>query len=470
MNVAQLIHRSYDVRMTKMRRFHPCYILSAFYAFLFFCVRTAEAKQLIDAIPADQPPLARSFPPSPAEQIPIGTGKIVIFTRENLNKTGQWDFIAGAWECIPSRTNFPITKRVEFCHSSWEAWPLLNRLAGDEHRGLYPRFVRLQVDARNSYSVNLYDINYRTWDVHCIWQGKRLNAFGIVKNSIICRSAEKWFSLDSLTGIIQQEVPCIPIETDGSYWIVRKNGESAGNWSYDPIKQKFLGHFRDIDRPLGYAKSLITQDGRTRAWVLATMPNGWLGGSLKGTFVVQRDGQDDDIQIPVTFLARLGRGIPVIPIGINLKSNVDGKIEFAAQLEKPGTTERVWMLDIVSGNVSESVRPHQTQLESDFAIFDGVRTPEYLRPYLKDVQHFGRSGLAPAFLMYLGLLKTPPEYPDCEAGVSDDGRHIFYKAKKGSLSNVFIYGDTQTKEIRRWQIPDALRSADSMEFVWVETP
>jgi hypothetical protein len=72
--------------------------------------------------------------------------------------------------------------------------------------------------------------------------------------------------------------------------------------------------------------------------------------------------------------------------------------------------------------------------------------------------------------MHMGVLKKQPEFPDCEAGVSNDGRHIFYKAKTGPLSKVFIYGDTQTKAILRWQTPEALRSADSMEFVWVETP
>jgi len=99
-----------------------------------------------------------------------------------------------------------------------------------------------------------------------------------------------------------------------------------------------------------------------------------------------------------------------------------------------------------------------------------VQAPKYLRPYLKNLWHFGRGGLAAAFLMHMGVLKKRPEFPDCEAAVSNDGRHILYKAKKGPLSNAFIYGDTQTKRILRWQTPKALRYDNSMEFVWVETP
>lgn len=160
----------------------------------------------------------------------------------------------------------------------------------------------------------------------------------------------------------------------------------------------------------------------------------------------------------------------MIPAGITFQSIAGGKIEFAAQLEKPGTTERVWTIDIASGGVIETVRSHHAPPERDFATLDGVPAPDYLRPYLKNLHHFGRGGLAPAFLMHLGVLKKEPEFPDCEAAVSNDGRHIFYKAKNGSLSNVFIYGNTETKSILRWQFPEGLRSADSMEFAWVEAP
>jgi hypothetical protein len=459
--------------MTKVRRFPLRLARLNLKIILLAFVATAEAQQPINVIPVHQPPLAKTFPPHASEQTPTGTGKFVIFTREDLNKTGEWDFIAGAWECIPSRTNLPITKRIEFCHSSWEAWPLLGSLVDDEHsKGLYPRFVRLQVDAGNAdYSVNLYDINYRTWESRCVWQGSRLTAFGALKKTVICRSANEWFSLDASTGGVRQEVACIPLEADGDYWITRKNGETSGNWSYNPKKEEFVGHFRDIERPrVGCTRSLVTPDGRSRAWILAPMPDDWRGGSLKGTFVLQRDGQNEDIRLPITFQARMGSGVPVIPTGISFQCMPGGSIEFAAQSEKPGTAEQVWTIEVASGKTTETVRPHRASAEPDFATIDGVPSPEYLRQYLKNLRHFGRGGLAPAFLLHMGILKKQPEFPDCEAGVSNDGRHILYKAKKGSLSNVFIYGDTQTKRVLRWETPEALRSADSMEFVWVETP
>jgi len=130
-------------------------------------VAISTAQGLKDVIPRNQQPILRVFPPASAEQSKIATGKFVIFTREQVGT--NWDFIAGAWECVPSRPETPLTKRIEFCHSSWNADALLNTLVRDESDGMHPRFVRVQVDSGDrDFSVNLYDINYRTWEVRCL--------------------------------------------------------------------------------------------------------------------------------------------------------------------------------------------------------------------------------------------------------------------------------------------------------------
>jgi len=74
------------------------------------CLFTASAQGLTNTIPKNQAPLARTFPPTTAKQSPSGTGKFVIFTREEIGKQIEWDFMAGAWECIPSRPSVPVTK------------------------------------------------------------------------------------------------------------------------------------------------------------------------------------------------------------------------------------------------------------------------------------------------------------------------------------------------------------------------
>ncbi len=433
----------------------------------------ACAQGLTNTIPKTQAPLLRTFPPTLAEQTPTGTGKFVIFTREATDKTNEWDFIAGAWECIPSQPSVPVTKRVEFCHSSWNADALLDVLARDNRDGLHPRFVRLQVDAEDDHHrINLYDINYRTWDVRCIWQGNRLSGFGVLKNFVYCDDNQEWFRLDATTGNVIKDLPFIPLDVDGEFWLVRKPGEKLGCWSYDRRTEKFIGHFESIDELQSEdTRSLLSSDGKNRAWILVPMPkDAWNGGVVDGMFLLQRDGHIEDLRVPVKLKAVAGSGRPIIPIGIDLRFTQDGKVEFSAQQTIQENKERAWAIEIASGRVTESLRSNTQSKDDPTLLFDGIPAPDYLRAYLKDLRHFGRSGLAPAFLMHLGILKKLPEYPDCTAGVSRDGRHILYKAKEGDLVDDFIYGDLQTKQTVRWKSPASIKPSDFMDFVWVETP
>ena len=387
------------------------------------CLFTASAQGLTNTIPKNQAPLARTFLPTAAEQTPSGTGKFVIFTREETDKPNEWDFIAGAWECIPSRPEVPVKKRVEFCHSSCEAQPLLDCLVSDDSEDLYPQFVRLMVNAGDrDYRVNLYDINYRTWDVRCLWQGDRLSAFGVIKNSVFCDDSRDWFRLDATSGTINKDVPFIPLDVDGAFWLVRKTGEKSGIWSYDLAKEQFVGHFGGVDESeMAHNGSLLSADGRNRARLLVPMPNDWRGGLIGGTFLLQRDGHAEDIHVPVMMQVKPIRGGRLLmPIGTRLGFTKDGKVEFSANQQMKEQKERVWTIDIASGKVTESVRPYVAPKDDASGLFDGVPAPDYLQPYLKDLWHFGRGGLAPAFLMHLGILKKQPEFPDCTAGVSRD--------------------------------------------------
>lgn len=433
-------------------------------AALLILVTDLPAQGLRHLIPNHQKPVLHVFPPSAAEQSKPGIGKFIIFTREPVGE--EWDFIAGAWECIPSSPQTPLAKRVEFCHSSWNCAPLLNTLVDDDSNGMHPRFARLQVDADcGHYAVNLYDINYRTWDVRCIWQGGRLGAFGAMGDSIFCRSADDWLLLNAATGKFRQEIPFIPLATDGDFWLVRKPGETEGCWSYSPKQQQYIAHFVDPP-PAIFSWSKMSPDGKSRAWVLASTPRDWQGGTLGGRLILQRDGKKD-VSAPIELEAIPGSGFPVIPKGIQLTFSAGGEVQFRACKGDDEAEDRVWNINIATSKVSAGVAPHSQPAQLP-EVLDGVPVPEYLGPAVQGLEHFGRSGLAPAFLLHLGILKERPEYPDCTAGVSRDGRHVLYKAAKGPLARFFIYGDLLTKQTVRWEAPDGLGNA--MDFVWVETP
>lgn len=63
---------------------------------LLILVANSSAQESTNVIPKDQKPILKTFPPLAAEQTPPGTGKFIIYTREQVGE--DWDFIAGAWE------------------------------------------------------------------------------------------------------------------------------------------------------------------------------------------------------------------------------------------------------------------------------------------------------------------------------------------------------------------------------------
>jgi hypothetical protein len=433
---------------------------------LSFSIFAEPVQYLKNVIPKDQPAILRTFPPTTAEQTEIGAGKFVIFTRECVGK--DWDFIAGAWECIPSRPETPITKRVEFCHSSWYAQPLLT-LVRDDSFGMFPRFITLQVDsADNYYKENLYDINFRTWSASCIWQGSRLGAFGVIGESIFSQSDRDWLLIDARTGKISESVPFTPIDVCDGYWMVRKIGETAGCWSYDINTRRFVARFQELDDAQSdYREVSISPDGKARACVLFPAPSGWRGGEIKGNLILQWDGKKD-VSIPVEMQALAGSGVAIIPQGVGLKFVRDSEMQFRA-LKDDKRLERVWTVNLATASVTLATRTAKTAEESRTKL-GGLPVPDYLQKDVKGLGHFGRTGLAPAFLIHLGILKKAPEYPHCDAGVSRDGRHILFRAKKGALADFYIYGDLQTKSTVKWKAPRELDRRDIAEFVWMETP
>ncbi len=326
---------------------------------LSLSAENAPAQNLKSMIPMNQQSILKVFRPSIEDESKPGDGKFVIFSRESVGKENEWDFIAGAWECIPSHPEIPVTRRIEFCHSSWNAEPLLNVLIRDGSTGMYPRFVTLQVDSTDpNYTVNLYDINYRTWDVKRIWHGGRLDAFGVLGNSIFCNHQGDWFLLNAGSGGISRNTPFTPNDVDGAFWLVRKPGESSGCWSYDSSTRQYIAHFNAVDVPsVGYSSAKLSPDGKTRAWVLAPMPTNWSGGVISGKLILQRSEQKD-ISLPIEMQAFAGSGVPVIPWNAQLTYSSDGKLQFRAQKGFASADDQVWTIDIATGKDISGVAPH----------------------------------------------------------------------------------------------------------------
>lgn len=444
-----------------------------FVVFIAFvaCAPTILAQGLKNVIPANQKPLLQLFPPTADQQTKPDVGKFVIFTREPVGK--DWDYIAGAWECIPSQPETAITKRVEFCHSSWNADRLLDTLVRDKSTGLHPRFVRLQVNhEQKRYTVNIYDINYRTWDVRRIWQGDQFTAFGVLDHAIICETSDGWMRLNTASGKLTKDVPFEPLWVDGEHWMVRKPDDPTGCWSYNRKQLKYIARFDSVDRRAwAFSDPELSTDGESLAWVLLNWPNfdKWRGGLLPGKMLLQRKDRKEDISIPIEIWAAAGSGIPVIPKIFQFEFGKNSTLRMCARIDDNNSKAKHWEIDVATGRATDNIKQHVQQKDIPRHV-SGVPVPEYLRNEIEEVAYFGPSGIAAAFMKHLGIVKTLPQYDECRTGVSKDGRHVLYKALKGPLEGHFYYGDLKTKQTNRWQSPKELTDCNSMDIVWVETP
>lgn len=157
----------------------------------------------------------------------------------------------------------------------------------------------------------------------------------------------------------------------------------------------------------------------------------------------------------------------MLPSYIGLNFTFGDIAEFRSDQE----TGRQWNIDLITGKVVSGKLVPLPEVEKPPAHSEisGVPVPEYLREALKPFVHFGRGGLAAAFLTQQGILKRQPQYPDAITAASPDGRHILYMPHKGELHGELIYGDTTEKRVVRWKRPESLKHVTG-DFFWVVTP
>lgn len=87
-----------------------------------------------------------------------------VFAREPAGN-GDFDFIASVWE-VHLEPEPVIVPRIRFVPSHWSPGLLVN-----ERIPARADLVRLQVPVPNGYRVNLYSVDYSSWEVETVWQG-----------------------------------------------------------------------------------------------------------------------------------------------------------------------------------------------------------------------------------------------------------------------------------------------------------
>ena len=162
-----------------------------------------------------------------------GTEKFVVFGREGEK--------ACAWEYQRCGESDGLVKRCEFAPSQWSAWRLLG--------GKAPAFIRHMVPrkgGRPGHRVNLYRIDYSTWEVKTVLSSRQINGLGCSDTLVYVKTDRGLRLVDRKTGGV--EIPARQFERlhlIGDHWIVRYEDSEAGQVHlFSPARNRCVKEFR----------------------------------------------------------------------------------------------------------------------------------------------------------------------------------------------------------------------------------
>ncbi len=404
--------------------------------------------------------------------MPPGTEKVVLFSREPIGKPGEWDFMAGAWDFIPSRPDLGVVKRVEFAHSSWSADLLV-----DDAKGELLSFVRLQVDTRSGrpYNVNLYRIDYTTWDVSVLAHSKPFPfiGHGAGAGQIYLNSSEGMLVMDQRTGRIHTPtVPCeLLAQISHDAWLMRRTEGDHGTLLFDPNRNAFGPSVALIERDHALTRSYHLSPSR-RFLVSVQQPPESATGFPKeeGTPLKVYDLETGKtLTYAVRTFIMTGGGVPYYfpyfdcwfsgPDVLRVQSGVPSHINSSNVV----VTETTF--DLRGG--SRSDRKVKGLRERDYSTPFRYR-PAYLTA-IDDVTHVDQD-LAAAFLKHKGIIwKRERNWSAARVAYNADGTRFFLRIFSSELEDRFFLGDLKKDELLQIPVPRELLKDNASHIVWVSS-
>ncbi len=463
----------------------------------------ATARQPVNRIPDDQPAVRHVFPPAKADQVLPGTEKFILFSREEIGGKDDWDFIAGAWEFIPSRPEAGVVKRAEFARSSWTATLAVKPSLGIE--GPARNLVLHQVDDSTrprGFRRNLLRADFRTWKVEFLGESPFVSVEGGNEKTLLVEGEDGYRHYRVATGQGEAGTAFTRIVPDRvtGFWLVDgKEDPNAGVWSYRPSNFEFVHPFPRptdvLELPWAHlVMSAAREDGG--AWAMMTIdpiisdpsppvepaltaippkppsPDHFfqtctIGGKL--WFAETADAAWNSS--PVEFRATPGSGIPWIVHDVTLWFE-GGDLFFQAAGEGPEDERTIHQWHVAKGgeirrSEAENLRRRPPDPES--------RTvpAEFRHLFRPDESLSGDPGLlAAAFLRSKGLVKDLPSYADRRVGVSADGRRFLWKTQGEPRPDlpppsVLLYLDLDQGLVIEVPCPPELVRDNALEIGWV---
>ncbi len=476
----------------------PTILPIAGFAALALAASEAPARQPVNRIPDDQPALRRVFPPAEADRVPPGTGKFILFSREKIGGRDDWDFLAGAWEFIPSRPGAGVVKRAEFARSSWTASLAVDPSSGIE--GPARNLVLHQVhDSTRPSGLrrNLLRIDFRTWEVGFLGESPFVSVEGGDADTLLARSEGGYRHFRMATGRWRDSAAFTRIAEDREgtgLWLVEgKEGPNLGTWSYQPAKLAFAHPFPrpQWDSPVdsaarddGGAWAVVTvdsspfapvaRDGSMPAPIPPTPPDPHdfsRPRTVDGRLWLAGTGDAEWRSWPVQFRATPGSGMPWIVREVALWFEGEA-LFFQAAEEKAEDTRTIHQWNVSKGrkirrSEAESLRrrePKSREVPAEFR--------HWFRP--DEAPSADPGLLAAAILRDKGLVEGLPTYADRHLGVSADGRRFLWKTKPSKEPrpdlppvSALLYLDLDQGSVVEVPCPAELVRDNALRIEWV---
>lgn len=414
------------------------------------------AERTADTDRERQPGVTAVFPPDPQQACPPGSEKFIVLAREPVGAAGDWQFMASAWEYVPTRPEIPITKRCEFTASHWAPNPLFW-----ERPGLAPNLVRLQVNregAPRGYDVNLYTVDYRTWRVRTVLQSVQVLPFGATDELVYLHTDRGLRLLDRESGVVLMPDKSFKLVRDfGDVWLVSyERSEERRAHLFDPERNRAI---KELQMPesfqSGHCVLELSPDRKYLAIWGKVTPRSMSPQVYETMITVLNIGDGQTSQYPVKVLAMAGSGRPCIPINFRFWFTDDGRFRYYSALGLNDVEEV--SVDPATGSMVRMVRkvialpePRDTKLERRYV-------PDYIEVPAgeADLDHH----ISNAFLIRKGITDKELPWPDTRVGFSLDGKRFFLKMNPSGTSRDFYYGDLEGDRLVQVASPPELRSA-----------
>lgn len=388
--------------------------------------------------------MRRVIKPQQAEVVDSGTEKFVIFSREKRGGKGDWDFLACAWEFIPSRPSAGVTKRVEFARSSWTATLVVKRDLQID--GPANSLVMLQVDdsrMKPAFIRNLYHVDFRTWEVLALGEAPFSWVLGGNQQTLLVNREEGIVPFDVASRSMQ--AGAVPFELLGRddeahIWLVQLPHEGRDAiWTFRPSSLEYL-HEMPSPLPVHIPRTRVMDTAASpdgMAWALVSIKDykrlddafaDKKAGTVKGTLWLAQAGQKQSRSWPVEFGADMGSGIPWIPHGMQIWFEADD-LHMQAAVGDRSVEPRVineWVVNRKDGTMQKHSAKHMRTSSVQQSRF---HVPAELNPSPADRQTNEAYVLASYFLISKGRLKKKTQYPDCRVEFSPDGRQFLWKTQ-----------------------------------------